>query len=202
MPIQSKLEKLRGGGPTTSRQLRDTKLALGEYVCRIDSVTHEQGNKNGAFVFVKMTVLAVIDGPQNEEIIPKKWLIGGTSDVGQEVTAKFWESSDSFDRDIVTFCCNITGIEDTEVEPEYLLRMVGEEQPLAGWIVRVSCEHIFRKAEWVDPETKAELKEGAVGYTKIYFWESFDNEDKVRAMIGDEVYDKYVTDDEEEADGE
>lgn len=197
MALKSKLETLQGGGETTSVQKRDAKLTPGQYIVRIDGVTHEQGAKNGAFVYVKMTTLGFVEEVDGHEEIPKVHMVGHPTKVGREVTYKMWESSPSFGRDVVTFIVMLTGIDDTDVNPDYLQQMVSEKQPMAGYIARVECQHIYRKAEYKDPETKAELKEGAVGYTKCYFWESIDDEEQLVKLIGQEAFDEYVAVEEE-----
>lgn len=182
----------QGGQPGSTRQMRDHKFTPGRYIARIESVTLEQPRRNPEFLLIRMTNLACTEAPAQDGDIPKKWLAGGTTKVGEEVTYKIWDN-DSFGGKVVTMLCNLTGCDESDVDEGMLVRLVSEEQPLAGYIVDLTVEHRWRQKELNDDGSVKENHEG--GYLSAHFWRAFDGDDQEELLqaVGEEVFNKYVT---------
>lgn len=178
----------KGGQADTSTQRRSRKFPPGRFVCRIDQVTAENGMKNGEFLMFRMTVLGTVETPNFDEI-PMIHHHGKTLPVGSQADHKIWERSLSFGTQVVSFCTALLGVNDGDVDENFLEQITGSEQPLKGVLCEFECEHRYRKDDRNADGSLKDSNEG--GYLAGFFWRAITDPAEARRLIGDQVADAY-----------
>jgi len=104
-----------------------------DMIARIDRVKQDDSRSNGSFIANEMTVLHVFEGEH---------------EVGENVTHMLMQKFDSFLNNWKKLVIGITSCPDSEVTEEASNKIVSEDQPLSGIVVRVKAHNIkTRKGE-------------------------------------------------------
>lgn len=98
----------------------------GRYLCRIDAVKGDENRKRIYFVVTEMTVIHAFDDDN-----------GAGHKVGESVSHYMGSDSDYFLGEVKGLICGVLGADPNEIDEDDCHRIVGEEQPLAGFIVEI-----------------------------------------------------------------
>lgn len=176
----------QGGTGNAKMGFKDNKFTLGKYLVKFDGVEAKFSPRYKNFVMVSMTVLAVLETPASDA--PKNLTFGGPNQPGTIVTYNMWESSDSFERELVTLVCNVLGCGESDVTEAVLLELVSESQPMRGYVAEVECMHRWRKD---DIQENGIPKPEAKAYSKCHFFPAWDA-DQIAEVLGQEDFEKYI----------
>jgi len=106
----------------------------GLYWCRLDNVKLDETRKNGAALFVEMTVVHVLDDDN-----------GLGHKLGESCTHGMFSKFDSFLGNVKQFISGTLGVAPDEVEEQHIFDIIEADQPLQGTVVEVQARQIITR---------------------------------------------------------
>ncbi|MCZ2418696.1 MAG: hypothetical protein LC123_02475 [Burkholderiales bacterium] len=134
----------------------------GRYLARIDRVTQGINRKKAFYVAIEMTIVHVFsDGA------------GQGHRVGDAVT-RYIGASDYFLKDIKAFISKALDVDPSQIDEDDCIMVVGEEQPLAGFVVE--WEGVQKPAKKQEPGQPMKF------FTNIFFKGRWEPEDVANTL--------------------
>jgi hypothetical protein len=119
------------GVENAKAQVGGNYIKPGDIIARINRVHQDSSRKNGDFVAIEMTVYHSFEGPHTP---------------GEEVTHMLMHKFDSFLSNWKSAIMGITSCSEAEVTADQSEKLVSEEQPLSGMVVRVKAFNIVTRS--------------------------------------------------------